>query len=126
LYTQLKTRLLYGLWEDGKYSSMVTIQGNDENDSQMTIDIEKLNTWRKFAPTHPIADQQIDLVEGFVAFLVNQKLADIYSKSGHLLLLRANYPWRVPVTKFSMPVGSEINTTTLKLEEEEEKECLRR
>jgi len=46
---------------------------------QMTIDLERLDTWRKCAPTHPIADPQSELVEGFLAFLVNQKFADIYS-----------------------------------------------
>jgi hypothetical protein len=91
----------------------------------MTIDLEERDTWRKFAPTHPIADPQSELVDGFLAFLVNQNLADIYSKSGHLLLLRANSPWQVPVTKSSMSVGSEINTATLDLEEKEVKEFLR-
>jgi len=47
---------------------MATIQGIDENDSQMTIDLEELDTWRKFAPTRPIADPQSELVEGFLAF----------------------------------------------------------
>jgi len=119
LHLQLKRRLPSGLWEDGKYGSMATIQGTNKNECQMTIDLERLDTWRKFAPTHPIADPQSELMEGFLAFLVNQKFADIYSKSGHLLILRANSPWRVPVTKSSMIVGSEINTATLDLEEKE-------
>ena len=125
LHLQLEKRLSCGLWEDGKHSNMATIQGIDDNDSQMTIDLEERDTWRKFAPTHPIADPQSELVDGFLAFLVNQNLADIYSKSGHLLLLRANSPWQVPVTKSSMSVGSEINTATLDLEEKEVKEFLR-
>ena len=126
LHLLRKKRLVSGLWEDGKYGSMATIQGTDDNDSQqMIIDLEEQETWRKYAPTHPIADQQSVGVESFLAFLVNQQLADIYSKSDHLLILSANSPWRAPVTKSRMPVGSEIDTATLDLEENEEKEFLR-
>jgi len=100
LYLLLKKRLVSGLWEDGKYGSIFTIQGTNDYDSQqMIINLEKQETWRKYAPTHLIADQQSVGVESFLAFLVNQQLADIYSKSDHLLILSANSPWRAPVTQ---------------------------
>ena len=115
----LQGRLAGGVWASGMHFEVVTINGTAEGDEkEATEEPEAIDQiWNN---PHPLSNKnRVSWRSGYLAYLAEKSIVDIYKKQGQILVIEHESPWKLAIITTALKVGENANMAKLEIPEKE-------